>query len=184
MIIKGKNIILRTVELEDAEFIYKLRRNPKRSKYMNKISSNIEKQIEWIKKYKMREKNDEEYYFVIESLKKEKLGLIRMYDFKEVNNKKVFSIGSWIFKENVNIMMIFESLLRIYEFGFHKKNFELVYFNVKKDNIKVFNHYKKKLKANLIKEDENYFYFSFSYKNLKKRLFRYFQLINRFNINL
>jgi RimJ/RimL family protein N-acetyltransferase len=80
MIIYGKNINLRTVEIDDAEFVFNMRQNPNRVKYLTKITGTIESQHEWIK-IVSRGKEGKEYYFVIESEDGEKLGLVRMYDF-------------------------------------------------------------------------------------------------------
>jgi len=56
MIIYGKNINLRTVEIDDAEFVFNMRQNPNRAKYLTKITGTVESQREWIKNYKQREK--------------------------------------------------------------------------------------------------------------------------------
>ena len=63
---------MRTVTIADAEFIYNMRQNQDKTKYLSKITGTVESQKEWIRSYKQRE---EEFYFVIES---EKLGLVRM----------------------------------------------------------------------------------------------------------
>lgn len=76
------NINLRTVEIEDAEFIFKMRQNQDKTKYLSKVTGTVESQKEWIKNYKQRE----EFYFVIESKNEEKLGLVRMYDFHSVGS--------------------------------------------------------------------------------------------------
>ena len=75
MIIYGKNINMRTVTIADAEFIYNMRQNQDKTKYLSKITGTVESQKEWIRSYKQRE---EEFYFVIESKDSEKLGLVRM----------------------------------------------------------------------------------------------------------
>ena len=54
--IYGKNINLRTVEIDDAEFVFNMRQNPNRAKYLTKITGTVESQREWIKNYKQREK--------------------------------------------------------------------------------------------------------------------------------
>lgn len=53
--INGKNINLRTVEFTDAEFIYSMRQNEIKTKYLTKTNGTLEDQREWIKHYKERE---------------------------------------------------------------------------------------------------------------------------------
>ncbi|MDX9743188.1 MAG: GNAT family N-acetyltransferase, partial [Arcobacteraceae bacterium] len=72
---------MRTVETEDVEFIYNMRQNQEKTKYLSKITGTVESQKEWIQNYKQREENKKEFYFIIESKEEEKLGLVRMYDF-------------------------------------------------------------------------------------------------------
>lgn len=107
MIIYGKNINLRTVEIDDAEFVFNMRQNQNRAKYLTKITGTVESQREWIKNYKQREKEGKEYYFVIESKDGEKLGLVRMYDFRDDS----FCWGSWIIKEDAPKTTAIESAL-------------------------------------------------------------------------
>ena len=96
MIIYGKNINMRTVTTEDAEFIYNMRQNQNKTKYLSKVTGTVESQKEWIKNYKQREEEKKEFYFLIESKDKEKLGLVRMYDFQDES----FCWGSWLIKED------------------------------------------------------------------------------------
>ena len=114
MLINGKNINLRTVTEEDAEFIYTMRQNKDKTKYLSKVIGTVESQKEWIKNYKQREENKKEFYFVIESKDKEKLGLVRMYDFQDDS----FCWGSWLIKEDAPKTTAIESALQIYEFVF------------------------------------------------------------------
>jgi hypothetical protein len=51
--ISSKNIILRLVEVADAEFIINLRL--KKGQFLSKTDTNIQKQVEWIMQYKKRE---------------------------------------------------------------------------------------------------------------------------------
>jgi len=132
MIIYGKNINMRTVTIEDAEFIYAMRKNENRTKYLSKIAGTVESQKEWIKSYKKSEQDKKEFYFVIESMDKEKLGLVRMYDFREAsflgNSQSSFCWGSWLIKEDTPKTTAIESALQIYEFGFYGLKFEKISF--------------------------------------------------------
>jgi len=172
MIIKGKNIILRTVEIEDAEFVYTMRQNKNKTKYLSKIKGTVEDQKEWIRKYKKREKNKQEYYFVIESKEKEKLGLVRMYDFKIINGFNSFCWGSWIIKDNAPKTTAIESALQIYEFGFFKLNFDMSHFDVRKENERVI-AFHKRFGAKIIDEDKLNYYFYFLKEYYEKVRLKY-----------
>ena len=172
MIIKGKNIILRTVEIVDAKFIFEMRQNEAKTKYLSKVSGDIETQIEWIEKYKTREKENKEYYFVIETKSREKLGLVRMYDFKIIDQKKSFCWGSWIIKDGAPKTTAIESALQIYEFGFKKQNFDMSHFDVRKGNDKVI-AFHKRFGAKNISEDELNYYFYFFKEDYEKTREKY-----------
>jgi|SaaInlStandDraft_4_1057021.scaffolds.fasta_scaffold18364_3 RimJ/RimL family protein N-acetyltransferase len=171
MIINGKNINLRTVEVDDAEFIYSMRKNQLRTKYLSEISGTIENQKEWIENYKVREKDNKEYYFILESKDNINYGLVRMYDFKNES----FSWGSWLIKEDAPKTTAIESALQIYELGFYKLGFKRSHFEVHKNNKKVFSFHQK-FGAKIVTENELEYFFNFEksdYENTKKKYKRY-----------
>ncbi len=171
MIIEGKNINLRTVETSDSKFIYDLRKNEIKTRYLSQISGTVEDQEEWIKAYKKREKENKEFYFIIESKDKEELGLVRVYDFK----KDSFCWGSWLIKEGAPKTTAIESALQVYEFGFYKLEFENSHFDVRKGNHKVVSFHKR-FGAKIVDENELDYFFKFSkndYEKIKQKYRRY-----------
>ena len=171
MIINGKNINLRTVEIDDAEFIYSMRKNQLKTKYLSKITGTIENQKEWIKDYKDREKEKKEFYFILESKDNINHGLVRIYDFKDES----FSWGSWLIKEDAPKTTAIESALQIYEFAFYKLGFNKCHFEVQKGNDKVI-AFHKRFGAKIITENELEYFFNFEksdYKNVKEKYKRY-----------
>jgi len=48
------NCKIKLIEEEDADFIVKLRNNPKLNRYLNPTSSNVVDQIKWIKITKLK----------------------------------------------------------------------------------------------------------------------------------
>lgn len=172
MLLISKNINLKTVEIEDAQFIFELRQNQEKTKYLSKVTGTVDSQREWIKNYKEREKEQKEFYFLIESKKHEKLGLVRMYDFK-CNS---FCWGSWLIKENAPKSAAIESALQIYEFGFYKLNFDKSHFDVRKGNDKVV-AFHQRFGARIINENELDYFFNFKksdYEITKQKYKRYF----------
>ncbi len=176
MLISGKNINLRTVDINDAEFIYTMRQNQDKTKYLSKVTGTVESQKEWIKNYKQREQDKKEFYFVIEAKGKEKLGLVRMYDFKDNsflgNSQSSFCWGSWLIKEDAPKTTAIESALQIYEFGFYSLGFEKSHFDVRKGNDKVI-AFHQRIGAKIVEEDELKYYFNFEKSNKKKKKKKY-----------
>jgi RimJ/RimL family protein N-acetyltransferase len=163
-IAKTKNITLRFVEEEDAEFIFILRTDPSKNKYLSQTGSILDEQIMWIRNYKSREKINQEYYYVICSNDNERLGLVRMYDFRD--KKQSFCWGSWILKQNSPVSAGIESAINIYETGFNICGFNKSHFDVRKDNVKVLKFHRN-FGAKQIGEDEMNFYFDFTSDDYK-----------------
>ncbi|MCT7557141.1 GNAT family N-acetyltransferase [Aliarcobacter butzleri] len=171
MNIIGKNIQLRTVEVVDAEFIFEMRQNQDKTKYLSKVTGTVESQKEWIKSYKQRENEKKEFYFVIELKDSEKLGLVRMYDFQNES----FCWGSWLIKENAPKTTAIESALQIYEFAFYKLNFSKSHFEVQKGNDKVI-AFHQRFGAKIVDENEKEIFFNFEksdYEIIKEKYKRY-----------
>jgi len=167
----GKNINLKTVEIEDAEFLYKMRQNQVKTKYLSKVTGTIESQKKWIENYKKREREEKEFYFVIESKNEEKLGLVRMYDFKHNS----FCWGSWLIKVDAPKTTAIESALQIYEFGFYKLGFEKSHFDVRKENNRVV-AFHQRFGAKIVEEDSLDYFFNFEkndYEIIKQKYKRY-----------
>ena len=156
MEISGKNINFRTVEIEDAVFIFEMRQNTLKTKYLSKFEGKVEDQKTWIQDYKQREKEKKEFYFVIGSKENEKLGLVRMYDFKDDS----FCWGSWLIKEDAPKTTAIESALQVYEFGFYTLGFEKSHFDVRKGNDKVI-AFHQRFGAKIVSEDELDYFFNF-----------------------
>ena len=134
--LSAKTIKFKLVEESDAEFICELRANPELNKHISQSSADIQAQRDWIRNYKMRETNNEEYYFIIcRNDNNQRVGTIRLYDFKD--NPKSFCWGSWILNENKTPSAAIESALLIYRLGFEILGFEQSHFDVRKDNQKV-----------------------------------------------
>lgn len=154
-LIRGKNINLRPVELEDAEFIVSLRQG-KKSKHLSKIRD-LEAQKEWIISYKIAESQGREFYFIIESKNKERLGTIRVYDF--IGDS--FCWGSWVVKDNAPVSTAIESALCIYQYAFGILGFNHSHFDVRKENTRVVDFHKR-FGAKIIGENDLDYFFSIS----------------------
>jgi RimJ/RimL family protein N-acetyltransferase len=163
------NINLRLINKKDALFIIELRNS--RGQFLSEIDNDLQKQEQWILDYKEREKKGEEFYFIIESLEGEKLGSIRIYNFKQGS----FCWGSWIIKETAPYSTALRSSLAIYDFAFNTLGFSKACFQVDKQNKRVINFHKK-TGANIVNENKKEYFFNYfleSYKKYKDKYKKY-----------
>lgn len=154
MILKSKTVKLRLVNDSDAPFILSLRLNETYNKFLSSVNNDIEKQRAWIKNYKKKESNNEEFYFIIETLDDVPCGTVRVYD---INNDS-FSWGSWILNESKTRTAAIESALLVYIFGFDIKGYSRCHFEVMKGNEKVISFHEK-FNARKINEDDIHYYY-------------------------
>ena len=137
-----KTIYLRPVEIDDAKFIHSLRMDSTYNKYLSKVDDNLSSQIEWLKKYKKRERHGEELYFIIHRLSdSERIGTVRIYDF--IGDKDSFCWGSWILNENKTRYAALECVLLIYDIAFREMGFKRCHMDIRKQNTKVIEFHKK-----------------------------------------
>ncbi|TQR33747.1 N-acetyltransferase [Campylobacter sp. MIT 99-7217] len=160
--ISSKSINMRLVQVSDASFILELRSNVNKNKFLSPTTQTLKAQEEWIYTYKQREKENKEFYFVIESKSGEKLGVVRTYDFRDNS----FCWGSWIIKDEAPADTAIQSVLQIYIFAFEILGFEQSHFDVRKQNSKVI-AFHKRFGAKIIREDEDNFYFIFLKKDFE-----------------
>ncbi len=161
---KKYNLYFRLVEVSDAEFILSLRNDKNLSKFISKTSKDINEQIEWIKRYKEREKLFNEFYIMcLSKNRKTKFGLNRIYNISENS----FEIGSWLFKpdkSNNNSSILSDLFCR--SLMFENENFIKCVFQVRKKNKSVL-RYHKMFNPKLINEDILNKYFELSRRNFE-----------------
>jgi hypothetical protein len=157
----GLNV--RFVNEDDAEFILELRTNPNLNKYINPTSSDVDIQRQWIKNYKERQEQGEDFYFIFEKPVGQRLGLCRIYDI----TVDTFTIGSWIFSPQAPMgsSILADVITReiAYELFPAKKHL----FDVKRANINV-NRYNETFKSELLSQDELTNYYTCSKENFEK----------------
>lgn len=142
MELKSKTIYFRQVEVSDAAFILNLRTDRTFNRYLSVVDDDLLKQKNWIEKYKDREANGEEYYFIIHRNSDSiPIGTVRVYDF--IGNKESFSWGSWILNKNKTKYAALECALLIYDFAFLKLGFERCHMDIRKGNLKVIEFHKR-----------------------------------------
>lgn len=111
---------VRFVNESEPDFILKLRTNEKLSRFIHSTDNDIDKQKEWIRSYKIREANAEDYYFIF--YKDEiPVGLNRIYGIHD----NVFTTGSWVFDENVPFECAIAASIITRELAFEYMELEL-----------------------------------------------------------
>lgn len=110
----------RFVEEGDAEFIVRLRTDPRLSRFIHDTDSDVEKQREWIRNYKVREAEGKEYYFVI-SHNDISAGLIRIYNIHD----KIFTVGSIIMDKDAPFHCVLAATIMAKEVAFEILDMEL-----------------------------------------------------------
>jgi len=157
MKIEGKNINLRFAEVGDAEFILRLRTDPSLNRHLSATDASLPMQQEWLRNYKVKEQNGQEFYFIITGKDEAPLGTVRLYDFQNDS----FCWGSWIVLPEAPRTTAVESALLVYECAFYKLGFLRSHFDVRKANERVL-AFHRRFGASEVGEDEDNVFFNFS----------------------
>jgi len=166
--ITSKTIFFKLADIDDAEFILELRTNATYNKHLSITKASLMDQRHWLKDYKLREKDNKEYYFIIyRKDSNERIGTVRLYDF--IDNKKSFCWGSWILNERKTASSALESALLVYKVGFYSLGFEQSHFDVRKDNDKVIAFHKKMGAVETSKNDIDVF-FNYTKEKFEERI--------------
>lgn len=157
----GKIIILRLVEENDAHFILQLRNKAELKKYISDTNISLEEQKEWIKNYKIRERQGKEFYFVVINKKTRGLcGTVRIYNVNKIT--KTATWGSFILDFNRPDHSYKEVIDISLEFALKKLNLNLIELDVRKENKKAIYIYEKEGFILKNEDKSNYYY----YKNI------------------
>lgn len=150
-----KSVRLRLVELSDARFILDLRLDPKLNQYLSSVDDDLDGQAAWLHDYKTREESGREFYFIIEMLSSsERLGTVRLYDFREES----FSWGSWILRSDAPRFAAVETSLAVYDYGFGPLGFAKSHFDVRRENARVIRFHERFGAVRVREDDFNVYY--------------------------
>lgn len=132
-------LFARFVNENDAVFILKLRTDENLGRWIHSTENDVEKQKQWLREYKKRERKGEDYYFIFfkDGMP---VGLNRMYHI--VNT--TFTTGSWIFDKEAPVECSIAASIMVRELAFEQLGFtfEHAFDGVHVNNKKVirFNH--------------------------------------------
>lgn len=164
--IEGKYVNLREVEIDDAAFILALRCDERKSRFLHKTENNLEKQIEYLKRYKTL---DNEWYFIIENKRHEPLGTSRIYDV----SGSQYTGGSWLMKDGSLPEETLEGVLLGRQMAFETIGFEKDCYDVRKANKKVV-RFHKMCGAKIVEENDIDYFFEMTkdvFEKMKPQLY-------------
>lgn len=129
--VEGVGLALRLVEPTDAGYIHGLRTDPAYNAHLSYVSGTAEDQRSWIERYKEREAEGLEFYYVIERLSDgHACGVVRLYNIQ--NN--CFTWGSWILDHNKPSKAALESAGLSFGIGFDALQLDTAFVDVRKEN--------------------------------------------------
>lgn len=124
LILEGKYIRLREANVEDSQFILSLRTDKEKARYIHQTSSDVNLQIEYMKAYK---KKKDDWYFIVENKKYQKIGTIGVYPYpiltdkwksKNNPNEGILGTGRWLMSGLSTSIESIESDLLVKRFFF------------------------------------------------------------------
>lgn len=147
----GRNLYLRNIEESDARFVFDLRKNPEKFRYISPSSDRLQDQVEWINRYKF---SDDQAYFIVCEKSGANLGCVRMYDAFG----RSYCWGSWIMIRGLSPLALIESMVIILAYGKYL-GFTEARMSVRQANLSVWKFHENFSQATFIKEDKiNRFY--------------------------
>ncbi len=126
-VLKGKTVLMRSLEVSDAEVTYKMRMDPNKNQYLNSPPASVEVQKEYIAKQRLK---PDDYYFLIEDLDGNPIGMKAFSDYKP----KEGTVESGRFMGFGNQIQHMEALIMGFDFAFDVLKCECIFMTVIENN--------------------------------------------------
>jgi hypothetical protein len=123
------DVAFRFVEEADADFILQLRTDKRKAKYISRTIYDVERQKDWIREYKQREKAGSEYYFFI-TCGNAPTGVIRLYNIHDGS----FEVGSIVLTDKAPIHCVLATTIMAKEIAFELLELDLEISETYADN--------------------------------------------------
>lgn len=137
----------------DTDFIMSLRTNKELTKFIHQTDQDVQKHLDWFKKYKIRESEGRDYYFVY-SKDGKPVGLNRVYNVFEYYGTP----GSWLCSPDNEIEVSMATNFILNDIIFELMDLDFTVFDVRKANKQVWKLHNQ-CGAKQIGESEIDFYF-------------------------
>lgn len=150
------SLSVREIEISDASYVLGLRLDATYSKFISKVSDDLNAQKTYIQNYITNNAScrDSFYFILTNAVTGKRCGTVRIYNL----NNGTFEWGSWILDENKTRYAAMETAILIYEFAFKALGFDQSEFEVNRANERVI-QYHIKSGAEVIRVDDVNFYF-------------------------
>lgn len=146
-------LTVRLVNDDDASYILSLRTNEELTKFIHPTENDLVKHLEWMKKYKVRESEGRDYYFIYFKDGKP-VGINRIYNVFDYYG----TIGSWICNPSNETETSMATYFFMLDILFEHLNLDLSVFDVRKKNTHVWKLHKMVGAMNIGESDIDYFF--------------------------
>ena len=169
--IHGTHVILRQIQVKDAEFVLSLRLHPTKGRFISATSSDITLQENWIRDTLLK---DNEIMFIVADKENRNLGCIRIYNA----NSHSYTWGSWLMIDGLSPVIAIESIALLYSYG-KMLGYSSAMLDVRRKNVSVWSFHEKYTGAKLIFEDEFDRFYRLDEKEIDQFLIRHMHLITQ-----
>lgn len=162
------------VDINDAEFIYKLRTTRKDS-FLKPTSGGVGDQKKYLEGYLQRFNNREEIYYKLYDPKLQKfVGILRL---TEIDQDNVFNWQSFVVIEDSSPNVPIDAMLMVYRMGFNYLNRQICGpWEVDKQFIKMIKIHKILDMAKIVSEKDKYYLFSVEHQNYEKNIGKFLKM--------
>lgn len=163
-VVHGPNLVFETATGNDAQFILDLRLDSEKGRYLSTTDPDINRQKQWIEQAST---DPDQNYFVISNHSGIRFGTVRLYGPR----KNAFCWGSWILDKKRPRSAAVESTLMVYMYALFC-NFRESYFDVRRDNSKVW-QYHERMGARRVGETHKDYLYEIGYTEILSMLDQY-----------
>lgn len=163
--VDGPQLRLRLVTPDDAAYLHALRTDPRYNMHLSPVSGTVEDQRAWIDRYKQREAEGREGYYIIERRDGMPCGTVRLYDIEGDR----FTWGSWILDERKPRKAALESAVMSFGVGFETLGLSEAIIDVRHGNSKALSFYRRFGMTETGTDDENVYFTYPRYRFLEDR---------------
>ena len=129
--LNGRIVRLRLAKEDDAAFIWSLRSSPALNAHLSPTAGGADAQRAWLRNYKKREREGQEFYFIAERHDHVPCGAVRLYDLTDDS----FEFGSFVLSQSKPHLAALEVAVLAFSFGFDVLNRGIGRLEVRRENI-------------------------------------------------
>lgn len=170
--VESLGLTVRLVSEGDVDYILSLRTNKFLTRFIHQTDDDRDAQIEWIRRYKLREAEGREYYFIY-ILNGNPIGVNRIYNIFEYYG----TIGSWICNPGNDTEVSLATYILMFDLMFDHIKLDITIFDVRKVNKHVWKLHKM-LGAQSVGESDIDYYFTLNKETYYKNRDNIINLLN------